>query len=183
VVIGLQMVGVVLMASMVIAPAVAARQWTRRLEHMVVLAALVGIVSGVAGALISASGRHLATGPLIVLVASALVLLSILFAPGRGVLWEAANRRRNRRALRGRQVLATLYELAAHHRDPDYPAEAGALDTFHGLDTHEVLERLERRGLVRRTEHMPDERLHWTLTAEGRAEARAVLGASSREAE
>ena len=39
VVVGLQMVGVVLMAAMVIAPAVAARQWTRRLEHMVVLAA------------------------------------------------------------------------------------------------------------------------------------------------
>ncbi|MFW5833798.1 MAG: metal ABC transporter permease [Pseudomonadota bacterium] len=182
VVIGLQMVGVVLMASMVIAPAVAARQWVRRLEHMVVLAALVGVASGVAGALVSALGRNLATGPLIVLAASAIVVVSILLAPGRGVLWEEMQRWRNRRALRGRQVLATLYELAAHHRDPHYPAEAGALDAFHGVDTRRALQHLERRGFVCRAGHMPDERLHWTLTAKGRAEARDVLGEVEREA-
>ena len=56
VVIGLQMVGVVLMAAMVIAPAVAARQWTRRLGHMVVLAALIGVAGGVFGAIVSATG-------------------------------------------------------------------------------------------------------------------------------
>ncbi|NBB83887.1 MAG: iron chelate uptake ABC transporter family permease subunit, partial [Alphaproteobacteria bacterium] len=67
VVIGLQMVGVVLMAAMVIAPAVAARQWVGTLERMVVLAAGVGIVSGVVGAVASALARGLATGPLIVL--------------------------------------------------------------------------------------------------------------------
>ena len=92
VVVGLQMVGVVLMAAMVIAPAVAARQWTRRLEHMVVLSALIGMASGVTGAVISALGRGLATGPLIVLSASAIVLVSILFAPGRGVVWDATDK-------------------------------------------------------------------------------------------
>ena len=62
VVVGLQMVGVVLMAAMIIAPAVAARQWTRRLEHMVILSAVIGMASGVSGAVISALGRGLATG-------------------------------------------------------------------------------------------------------------------------
>src|SRR5690606_37384045 len=38
VVVGLQMVGVVLMVAMIIAPATAARQWARRLETMVILA-------------------------------------------------------------------------------------------------------------------------------------------------
>src|SRR5690606_20266911 len=55
VVVGLQMVGVVLMAAMIIAPAVAARQWTDRLGVMVALAAIFGMISGLFGALISAT--------------------------------------------------------------------------------------------------------------------------------
>lgn len=100
VVLGLQMVGVVLMAAMIIAPAVAARQWVKSLEAMVILAAIIGAAGGIIGALISASGRNLATGPLIILSISALVLVSLLFAPGRGIVWEAWRQLRYRRALR-----------------------------------------------------------------------------------
>jgi manganese/zinc/iron transport system permease protein len=171
VVVGLQMVGVVLMAAMIIAPAVAARQWTRRLEHMVVLSALIGMVSGVSGAVISALGRGLATGPLIVLAASAIVLVSILFAPGRGVVWDALERDRERRSLRGRQVLTTLLQLARKHGDPAYPAEQGMLDAYHRLGTRAVLDRLAARGLVAAATHMPGEGGHWVLTTTGHAEA------------
>ena len=108
VVVGLQMVGVVLMAAMIIAPAVAARQWTNRLETMVVLSALIGMVSGLFGALVSATGRGLATGPLIVLAVSACVIVSLLLAPGRGLVFEALRQRVNRKNLRGRRVLATV---------------------------------------------------------------------------
>jgi manganese/zinc/iron transport system permease protein len=171
VVVGLQMVGVVLMAAMIIAPAVAARQWTRRLEHMVVLSALIGMVSGVSGAVISALGPGLATGPLIVLAASGIVLVSILFAPRRGVVWDALARDRERRSLRGRQVLTTLLQLARKHGDPQYPAEQGMLDAYHRLGTRAVLDRLARRGLVAAAAHMPGEGGHWVLTATGHAEA------------
>lgn len=106
VVLGLQMVGVVLMAAMLIAPAVAARQWVKSLEAMVLLAAVFGAVGGTAGALISASGRNLSTGPLVVLCISAVVVLSLLFAPGRGIVWEAWRHLRYRRALRLGRVVA-----------------------------------------------------------------------------
>ncbi|TFG89383.1 MAG: metal ABC transporter permease [Hyphomicrobiales bacterium] len=174
VVVGLQMVGVVLMAAMVIAPAVAARQWTRWLEHMVVLSALIGMVSGVMGAVISALGRGLPTGPLIVLAASAIVLISILFAPGRGVVWDALARARERRSLRGRQVLTTLLQLAREHGDPEYPAEQGMLDAYHRLGTRAVLDRLAARGLVTAAAHMPGEGGHWILTPTGQAEAQRL---------
>lgn len=183
VVVGLQMVGVVLMAAMVIAPAVAARQWTTRLERMVVLAALFGVAAGVAGSLVSASGRGLATGPLIVLAATAIVIVSILIAPERGVLWEQLKRRRDQRELGTNQVLTTLYGLASHHRDPRYPSEQGMLDAYHGLATRSVLARLAERGLVRPVSHMPSEGPHWELTDKGRDRARGVLdglGAGSR---
>lgn len=175
VVVGLQMVGVVLMAAMVIAPAVAARQWARRLEHMVLLAALFGMLAGVAGALISTAGPGLATGPLIVLSASVLVLVSLLFAPGRGVAWEQIRHWRERRELSGNQILTTLYGLAARHQDPAYPAEQGMIDSYHGLGTARVLAQLEERGLVRAREHMPEEGAHWELTPAGLAAARRVL--------
>lgn len=175
VVVGLQMVGVVLMAAMVIAPAVAARQWARSLEVMVVLAAIFGVVSGITGSLISATARGLATGPLIVLSVTAIVIVSILIAPERGMLWEAIKRWQDRRQLSANQVLTTLYDLAARHRDPQYPSELGTVDAYHGLHTRRTLARLERQGLVHRIRHMPTEGPHWELSPAGIEQAKRIL--------
>lgn len=181
VVVGLQMVGVVLMAAMVIAPAVAARQWNSRLEGMVVLAALFGMVSGIAGALISAGSRGLATGPLIVLSVSAIVCVSLLFAPQRGLLWEAARRWRDRRQLEGQQVLTTLYQLAVRHDDPRYLSEQGAVDTYHGIGTLPALAKLQAHGMVTPETHMTGEATHWKLTPTGIAEAERILSELGRQ--
>jgi manganese/zinc/iron transport system permease protein len=97
IVIGLQLVGVVLMSAMLVAPAVAARQWTNRLANMALLAGGFGALAGVAGALISATGRGLSTGPVIVVCISAVVLFSLLVAPGRGLLWEWLRHRTQQR--------------------------------------------------------------------------------------
>ena len=86
IIMGIQMVGVVLMSAMIIAPAVAARQWTRSLSGMIFLAAFIGALSGLTGTYISASIDQFPTGPAIVVFASGLVLISILFAPGRGII-------------------------------------------------------------------------------------------------
>lgn len=94
IVIGLQTVGVILMSAMLVAPAAAARQWTDRLGVMVLLAGCFGALSGVAGAIISATARGLSTGPTIVLCMSAITLVSILFAPNRGLLWAWVRGRR-----------------------------------------------------------------------------------------
>ncbi|HEY0604309.1 MAG TPA: iron chelate uptake ABC transporter family permease subunit [Herpetosiphonaceae bacterium] len=99
VLIGLQTVGVVLMAAMLIAPAAAARQWTERLSTMLALAALFGALSGVTGALISISDSQLPTGPMVILSATAIVIVSLLFGRTRGIVWEALRTRRNRRSL------------------------------------------------------------------------------------
>jgi manganese/zinc/iron transport system permease protein len=98
VVIGLQTVGVVLMAAMLIAPAAAARQWTNRLGVMLALSALFGASAGVAGAMISVTARRVPTGPMIILCITAIVVVSILFAPERGIVWDAIRRRRMRQA-------------------------------------------------------------------------------------
>jgi len=89
IVIGLQLVGVVLMSALVVAPTVAARQWSGSLGAMFWLAGAIGALSAVTGALISAQVSGLATGPLVVLVATAAVTLSLLAAPRRAVQVES----------------------------------------------------------------------------------------------
>lgn len=100
IIIGLQTVGVVLMSAMLIAPAVAARQWSNRLGIMVVLAAVFGAVAGIAGTLLSSAEPGLPTGPVIVMCITVIAVFSLLCAPGRGVLYRMIRRAKNRSRLK-----------------------------------------------------------------------------------
>ena len=99
VVIGLKAVGVVLMTALLIAPAVAARQWTDRLGRLVLLAGLFGALAGITGTVTShllsyqfPKAGSVPTGPTIVLCATAFVLLSLLFGTARGWVWALRSR-------------------------------------------------------------------------------------------
>lgn len=96
IIIGLQTVGVVLMSAMLITPAVAARQWSNRLWLMVVLSAVFGAVSGMLGTLVSSAVPGLPTGPVIVVCITVIALVSLLFAPGRGILHRIYRRHKTR---------------------------------------------------------------------------------------
>ncbi len=98
---GLQTVGVVLMSAMLIAPAVAARQWCRHLGSMAVLAALLGAGSGIVGTGISSLYPGLPTGPVIVVCATGIAGFSLLAAPGRGILYRIWQRKENRKRWKG----------------------------------------------------------------------------------
>ena len=98
VVIGLQAVGVILMVSLIVAPGLAARQWTHHLGLTAVLAGIFGAVSGFTGTVISALARDIPTGPVIVLVLAGLAGFSLLFAPGKGVIALMLLRSRQRKA-------------------------------------------------------------------------------------
>jgi manganese/zinc/iron transport system permease protein len=100
IVLGLQAVGAVLMSAMLVAPAVAARQWTNRLSLMIFLAAGFGALAGVSGTIISSTAARIPTGPTIVLCATVLVGISIAFAPNRGLLWNRMRQQRNRHNLK-----------------------------------------------------------------------------------
>lgn len=98
VIIGIRSVGVVLMSAMLIAPATAARQYTNRLSFLFGLAATFGVLSALFGTILSVESSKilalhypqdrlvLPSGPMIVLVATSICLISLLFAKERGVL-------------------------------------------------------------------------------------------------
>ncbi|QHQ36778.1 metal ABC transporter permease [Algicella marina] len=108
VVIGLKIVGLILIVAMLIIPAVTARFWTERAEIVVALAAMLGGISAYVGAALSAAAPAVPTGPVIVLVAAFMFTLSLLFAPGRGVLAALWRRQRFQRRVHLRQGLLAL---------------------------------------------------------------------------
>lgn len=93
IVLGLQLAGVILMVGMLIAPGIAARQWTQKLDQMVMLSAVFGAFAGGLGAVLSAVEANIPTGPMIIVVAFSVVMISIGFAPERGLLWALLRRR------------------------------------------------------------------------------------------
>lgn len=90
---GIQAVGVILMAAMLIIPAAAARFWSSHLGIILVTSAFFGALSGALGTMISSLRTGLSTGPIIVLVAATLFLLSYFFAPTRGLISKLHKKR------------------------------------------------------------------------------------------
>jgi manganese/zinc/iron transport system permease protein len=172
IVIGLQAVGVILMSAMVVAPAAAARQWTNRLGLMIFLAALFGAVSGIGGAVISSAAAGLGTGPVIVLFISGLVLLSMLFASNRGLVWNWLRQRRNRRRLRRETILSDLYLLSQQHQEQEHGHSIQVLQAMAGRGGVEhTLKTLLAQGLVQRYDDDA-----WFLTPAGVTEAERLIG-------
>jgi manganese/zinc/iron transport system permease protein len=110
IVVGVRAVGAILMVAMLVVPAVTARQLTNRLGPLLVLAGAVGTAVGVTGALVS-ERSELPTGPVVVLVGTAVALAALALAPGRGVLWRARRLAADRRAALREAVLVDLAAL------------------------------------------------------------------------
>lgn len=93
IIIGISSVGVVLLSGMLIAPCVAARQWTSKYHVLFILSALFGGISAFVGVLLSISlslkySLSFPTGPLIILVASSFALVSLVIAPKKGIVFR-----------------------------------------------------------------------------------------------
>jgi len=110
-VIGLQAVGLILVIAFLITPPTAARFWTNRLVPMLFLSAIIGGVSGWLGASISALTPKLPAGAVIVLVAAVVFLISMLFAPARGVFPRMTRHAHLRRKVDRQHLLRAAYEI------------------------------------------------------------------------
>lgn len=172
VVVGLQTVGVVLLVATLVTPAAAARQWTDRLGLMLVISAAVGAGAGVVGALASASVARLPTGPVIVLISSVVLVVSLFLAPRRGYAWALARERRVRRRIRRENLLKDLYRLGEGEGDFDRLVTLPRLMGMRGQSVREVektARTLEADGLLRTDGD------HLGLTREGRRKAAGVV--------
>ncbi len=111
IVMGIQAVGVVLMAAILITPPAAARFWTYNLKIMLLLSALFGLITGLGGAFISYTLPNMPTGPWIVLFVSFIAIFSFLFAPKKGILSKMVQQRQYQRKILIENILKRLYQL------------------------------------------------------------------------
>lgn len=191
VVIGLQAVGVVLISAMLIIPPAAARFWSEKLHVMVPLAAVMGGFSGALGTFASNLAPRLPTGPMIVLAATFIFIVSVLFAPQRGALARLWRLLATRRSVQRENVLRDLFELTEAALPRSTPEAAlgsnittGQLQKFPGASEDELQHRRRgSTGLLRGTlrdlkrikwvETTKDNR--WRLTPAGLAAAYRVV--------
>jgi manganese/zinc/iron transport system permease protein len=151
VVVGIQAVGVVLMAAMLITPAAAARFWTDRLKIMLLLAAFFGAFSGLSGAYISYLAPSMPTGPWIVVVLSTLALFSFFLAPQKGILYKVRMQRSVRNKIIEENVLKMMYQLGEANSQFDTARSLTELaERRHMVPAHirKILQRLRKQGFL-----------------------------------
>lgn len=81
VVAGLPAAGAVLVTALLVIPAAAARRWTDRVATLLLLSGLFGLAAAVAGVAVTARVPGIATGPVVVLAAAAIFVVSLVAAP------------------------------------------------------------------------------------------------------
>ena len=86
-VIGMQSVGLLLVVSLLVIPPTAARFWSNRLSHMIMIASLIGGLSAAVGVVLSANFKNLAAGPTIVLSGTTAFTISLFCGTTRGTFW------------------------------------------------------------------------------------------------
>lgn len=180
VVIGIRSVGVVLMSAMLIAPAAAARQFTNKLYVMFALAGFFGLLSGFFGNYLSVELTNtlaerfptarlaLPTGPMIVMVASCICLLALLFAPNRGLLVRLARIFRFRYQCICENLLKAIWRYDVNGAVPF--EKIAKYQSASSLYLRFILLRLTQQGWV---EHVASDT--YRLTAEGRLWASRIV--------
>lgn len=111
VVISIRAIGVVLMSALLIAPAVTARIWSNKLSLNFILAGVFGAISAAFGTYFSFKISGLPTGPIIVVVLSVILILTLLFAPKRGIIASSILNKRHKVFINKYHELVHFYEF------------------------------------------------------------------------
>ncbi|MEW6251594.1 MAG: metal ABC transporter permease [Planctomycetota bacterium] len=141
----LRSVGVIMAVAMLITPAALAYQLCNRLWTMLVLASLTGALAAGAGMFVAFVTND-PPGAVMVLVATVLFLLAVVFAPERGLLTAWLRRRQIHRHIVEEDLLKALAQ-----RDEERLAAGGAVAALPSATTRQVraaLARLVRSGLA-----------------------------------
>jgi len=171
--IGIQTVGVVLMAALLITPAAAARFWTNQLPLMLLLAALFGVVSAWLGSFVSYAQADMPTGPWIVIVLSLISIFSAFFAPRKGVLARIWQQRANRSKILKENILKAFYrmgEVQQNFLTPRPYLEIQAFRQFNSDALHKGLAMLTKEKLLYK-----EEKNNWQLTDKGLKESARIV--------
>ncbi|MCC5930820.1 MAG: metal ABC transporter permease [Cyclobacteriaceae bacterium] len=172
VVTGIQAVGVVLVAAMLITPPAAARYWTHDLPLMIILSAIFGAVSGFMGTLASYVLPNMPTGPWIIVTITGIAFFSFIFAPGKGVLFRLYHQFKVRRRMLTENVLKDMYmagEKRGNHNNAFTLPEIAAHRRMHKEKLQSGLNKLYLDRFLKKDEN------GWHFTISGLNKARRLV--------
>lgn len=167
--IGVQAVGVVLMAALLITPAAGARFLTNDIKKMLLYAGSFGFASGVIGVFISYSGTGMPTGPWIVVVLSLFALVAIIFGKEKGMYSRMKMRVSNNVKINNENVLKDIYKLAQDGENTITINDLIEKEKYPPSKLKSILKRLERDSYIDQV------RGFVILSDNGRIAARAVI--------
>jgi manganese/zinc/iron transport system permease protein len=172
IVVGIRTVGILLMAAMLITPPATARFWTHHLSGMVLLAAVLGMFSGLVGAFISFIAPAMPTGPWVVITISFMAYGSFLLAPRKGLLARKIQRRRHQQKTLTEDILKIFYELGAADGHCYKSRTLATLREHRPLPAGRLvqgLKRLQKKNMLQR------EGVSWFLTAAGKKSGEEII--------
>lgn len=167
--IGVQAVGVVLMAALLITPAAGARFLTNNVKSMLIYAGLFGFASGVIGVFVSYSGTGMPTGPWIVVVLSVFALAAIFFGKEKGLYARMKLRTSNNVKINNENVLKDIYKLAQDGEKTISVKDLVEKEKYSFSKLKGILKRLETDGQIDQIRGLV------ILSDKGRIAARAVI--------
>jgi len=170
--IGIQTVGVVLMAAMLITPAAAARFWTDKLKVMIVIAAIIGAISGLFGAFISFTAPSMPTGPWIVVVLSFIAIGSMLVAPKNGAISKIRKQKKNQRKILEDNIIKLLYKLGEKENDFFKNRSITMLKNYREIPTNKFLKGL---NILKKKNQVALVNDLWVLTEEGKTAGMRIV--------
>jgi len=116
--VGIQMVGVILMAALMITPASGARFITKKIHVILILSGFFAAFSGVVGVVLSSQISGLPTGPSIVIILTLISVLAIFFGKEKGIWVRYQLQRKNNSKIRRENILKLLYKLTLEGTQP-----------------------------------------------------------------
>jgi manganese/zinc/iron transport system permease protein len=170
-VIALQSVGLVLAVAMLIIPAASARYWARNVPSMLVVAALIGCLSGWLGATVSALIPRMPTGPIIVLICGFWFLVSFIFGRYDGIIMSQLVRVRLNRRVAMQHLLRAMWETFEKKQERTISVETIVSErSWNKAFVERQLRRARSRGYVSKRDAAS-----WRLTDQGAGEANRIV--------
>ncbi len=148
VVIGIQAIGVVLMAALLITPGAAARFWTDRLNPLLILAALFSVLSGILGTYVSFVIPQMPTGPWVVVFLSLFALISFLVSPKSGIIFRYFARKKYLRKTHRDHLMKALYKAKEGGRPGMAIEEIYQLYPFQKTETDHSISHLAKNNFI-----------------------------------
>lgn len=166
---GVQAVGVVLMAALLITPAAGARFFSSSINKILAISIGFGLLAGISGAVFSAWRSGLSTGPIVVVFLTLFTLLALVFGPEKGVLRRWLKQRKNQLNMHRDHVLKALFYYHQEHGK-------GAVDKKHLLQTSRLDASAMEKGVTQlRKQGLLSGKTQLTLNGSGIKASRQII--------